>query len=556
MKPVVATALVAVVSTYLVVAGGCTSNDPPLESDQSAPIQQETPVLQPVSLPDLSYKTESETVRDQLRQQYAALMTTIDDPGATTFARGRAYGDMGKLFMATEYVNEADVSFRNAQALDPRNQHWSYYLGHVYRTKGEPGQAAEFFEQARQLQPGDVPTLVWLAEMHLENGEPGAARPLLEHALLLRPDSLAAQFGLGRVALARKDYFSAVQRLEEARALNPAATAIYTALASAYRSLGQLDRAEVNLRHWRSAERAAADVDARVIIRPADPLMEDVEGLVQSAAAYELRGARAISRGAYAEAAAQFRSGLELQPDNPSLRHKLGTMLALMGNTRGSQDQFEQIVRQSPGFARAHYSLGVLMEQSSRFTEALARYTAAVRHDPSYAEARLRLAGLLRQSGRPDDAMAQYERIMEIDPLMAEAPFGRAMVSVSRGRWLEAADWLADGTAQYPDAAMFRMALARVLAAAPDDRVRDGRRAMELMEGLSDEQRRIDFGETMAMALADVGRFEEAASRQREAITMARDAGIGDLAERMTASLELYETGKPSRTPWREGEVP
>ena len=36
----------------------------------------------------------------------------------------------------------------------------------------------------------------------------------------------------------------------------------------------------------------------------------------------------------------------------------------------------------------------------------------------------------------------------------------------------------ADGAARFPDQPLFKLALARMLAAAPDDQLRDGRRAM------------------------------------------------------------------------------
>ena len=552
-------------ATLVAVLGGCatwaacradTPPPAPAAPEPPAPPVEESPTLQPCSLPDLSRNTESETVADQLRRQYDALTAALEDAEAAASERAREYGEMGKLLLGTEYPGEAEQCFRNAQALAPRDRRWPYYLGHVSRTMGAPVQAAEFFEQARQLRPNDVATLVWLAEMHLEAGDPSAARPLLEHALALQPDSLAVTFGLGRVDLARQDYFRAVQHLETARTLNPGATSVLTALASAYRSLGRLDSAEASLQQRQAAARAAASIDADSIIRPYDPLMDEVEAAVHSAANYELRGVRELVAGDHADAARLFRSGLELQPDNPSLRHKLGTALALMGDAPGAQAQFEAVVQQSPDYARAHYSLGVLMEGSGQDLQALGRYSAAVRHDPSYVEARLRLAGVLRRAGRPDDAMAQYEWIMELDPLMIEGPFGYAMVLVSLERWAEARDRLADGIEQHPHVPGFPLALARVLAAAPDDRVRDGRRAMAALERLTAEDQRIDLGETMAMTLAELGRFEEAVTWQRDAIAAARDVGGDELATRMAANLALYEAGQPSRTPWREGELP
>ncbi len=546
----------ALAGVCIALAAGCTSDAPPPAPRDAEPAARqaaaEPATLDPVALPELDGDAGSEAVVEQLHEQFAALTTTLDDPDAGPLERGRAYGEMGMLFMATEHLPEAEACLRNARALLPRDRRWPYYLGHLERIRGAPELAAEHFEQARELRPDDVPTLVWLADMHLAAGDPGAARPLLEYAQALQPDSLAVVFGLGRAAIDREDYFRAVQYLEEALTLNPAAPPVLAALAEAYTSLGEVGRAVANRQRQRLAERTLAHVDANPTVRPPDPLLEDVEGLLRTAAAYERRGGRALGQGNLSRAISHFRAGLERQPGSASLRHKLGVALALAGNQQASREQLEEVLRRSPEHARAHYSLGVLLEQSGDFNRALARYTSAVRYDPDYLAARLQLAGLLRRGGRPDDARAQYERIMQLDPVLFEGPFGYAMVLVTEGRWAQARDRLADAMERFPDTPAFPLALARVLAAAPDGRVRDGRRALEVMRRLPDEQQLMDLGETLAMALAEVGRYEDAADLQREAIA----AAPPELQERMAANLELYEAGQPCRTPWREGEVP
>ena len=558
-RHVAATTLVAVLGCCATWVA-CSADAPPpapAEPEPRAPAEAaDAPTLQPCRLPDLPPNAGSGTVADQLRQRYEALTPALDAAEADASVRGQQYGEMGMLLLGAEFPDAAAGCLRNAQALAPRDRRWPYYLGHAARTLGTPDVAAGFFEQARELRPNDVATLVWLAEMHLETGDASAARPLLEHALALNPDSLAVTFGLGRVALEREDYFGAVEFLEAARALNPGSTAVLGELATAYRSLGLQDLAEASLRQQQAAARVAADIDADSIVRPDDPLMDEVEGAIRSAASFERRGVRALVAGNPSRAARLFRSGLELDPASPSLRHKLGTALGVMGDVQGALEQLEQVVQQSPEYARAHFGLGVLMEGTGQDLQALGRYSAAVRHDPSYVEARLRLAGILRRAGRPDDAMTQFEWIMELDPLMVEGPFGYAMVLVSQGRWAEARDRLAAGTEQFPTAPTFPLALARVLAAAPDDRVRDGRRALAVLQQLTEDQQRIDMGETMAMTLAELGRFDEAVTWQSEAIEAVREAGGDELAERMAGTLSLYEAGQPSRTPWREGELP
>ena len=64
------------------------------------------------------------------------------------------------------------------------------------------------------------------------------------------------------------------------------------------------------------------------------------------------------------------------------------------------------------------------------------------------------------------------------------------MALVRLRRYREARDRLADAMNIYPDQPGFAHALARVLAAAPDDGVRDGRRALALVQTLLKHSRR------------------------------------------------------------------
>ena len=109
---------------------------------------------------------------------------------------------------------------------------------------------------------------------------------------------------------------------------------------------------------------------------------------------------------------------------------------------------------------------------------------------------------------------------------------------------------------RYPDQLMFARALARLLAAAPDERARDGQRAVMLVQELLDQERSFDLGEVMAMALAEVGQYMEAAGWQREVMSLAAQAGRDDLVEQFAENLRLYERGEPCRTPWHDDQMP
>ncbi len=525
----------AVSAAAILLFAGCRSQVP------HAPARD---ALRPVSLPDLS--AASERVRAQLHRQYDALTGKTARPDVPPSDLATAYGEMGMLFMAAEYRDAAEACLLNAQTLAPDAARWPYYLAQLYNGRGETAKAIASFERARALQPNDVTTLVWLAEAYLDQGQPETAEPLLTHALSQQPRSVAALFGLGRSALARSDYARAVEHLEQALALEPQAAAMHYPLALAYRGLGDGDKADAHMRRRSPGE-----------IRPPDPLMQEVEMLLESPVAYEVRGAKALDEQDWKRAAASFRKGIELAPNEPSLHHKLGTALYLDGDAAGAAAEFDAALRVSPHFAKAHYSLGIMHGSTGRLAQAIEHLTAAVRADPGYVEAHLRLGDVLRLSGRPAAALAEYEQAAMLDPRQPDAAFGSALVLVDLRRYREARDRLREGAARYPEFPGFVHALVRLLAAAPDAGVRDGQAAMSLVQPLvATGARTYQVAEMMAMALAEIGQYRDAMSWQRRAISGAESAERPEVAKQMTEMLRTYEHRQPCRTPWRRDESP
>ena len=53
--------------------------------------------------------------------------------------------------MAAEYFEAAEPYYLHAQALEPSEMRWPYYLGHVYMARAEPAKAIASFERALAL---------------------------------------------------------------------------------------------------------------------------------------------------------------------------------------------------------------------------------------------------------------------------------------------------------------------------------------------------------------------------------------------------------------------
>lgn len=512
------------------------------------------PTLLTVNLPTLTGMHPS--VQQQLRDAYTALQNLSPSgraggsrvPASRRVELSEAYGTLGKLLMAAKYPDVAERCLRNAQTLAPSDRRWPYYLGHLFITAGALTEAVAPLERALALRPDDVATLVWLGHVHIELAQPALGMPFLNAARALSPKSAAVWYQLGRASLAKRDYESAVTYLEEALRLSPAAAVIHQPLAMAYRGLGDFDKAQSNL------DRIAGRGGAGASVTMPDPLMAELSTILRSPDVFAELARQASARGQWVEAAAEFRKAIELAPANAMLHVRLAQTLNRMGDARAAMAELERAIAVNPSLAAAHVMKGALLERSGRDDRAIAEYTVAATHDPTLREAHFRLADALRRVGRLDAALSSYRRVLELAPDSPDARFGEAMAMAQLSRHAEARDRLRDAMVRHPDQPAFTQALARLLAASPDPQVRDGRQALDLITSLANQHKTTSVAETMAMAMAEVGRFEEAAEWQRLAMSVAADAGHSDAAKRMAANLVLYRRREPCRTPWRDDD--
>jgi tetratricopeptide (TPR) repeat protein len=409
----------------------------------------QTPPLVPVSLPDVSVVAQP-TAREQLRTAYAALDAKITAK-APAAELGQSYGEMGRLLMAAEFTVAAEPFFQNAEALAPDEVRWPYYLGHVYRARGDSAKSVAAFERALRLAPSDEATLVWLSDAYLNQDRSAPAKELLNKALAANPRSVAALGLLGRAALLERNYTQAVDYYERALGIDSHASILRYPLAMAYRGLGDAVKAEANLRQ-------RGDVD----VGPVDPLMGQLRAMLDTAPVFEKRAIEASKAGDWKSAAAYLRRAVELEPNDASLRHKFGTALSMSGDARGAAEQLEAAVRAAPGNLEARFNFGQVLVSLSRVDEAVPQFLAVVKQAPADVEARFELAEALRAARRPQESLAQYELVLKADSNRADARFGYALALAGAGRVAEARDQLKRGQQEHPDRPEFGQALTRL----------------------------------------------------------------------------------------------
>ncbi|HVZ23568.1 MAG TPA: tetratricopeptide repeat protein [Vicinamibacterales bacterium] len=495
------------------------------------------PALEPLVLPDLS--AAAPAVRERITAQYSIAQQKTSNPATSLSDLADADGAFGRLLLASEHFDAAAVALEDARRLAPSDPRWPYYLAHVRRYQHDPAAAAEGFRAVLRLRAGDVPSLVWLGEMELAQGHADAATAAFAQARARAVQSAAALYGLGRAALARRAYRQAVDNLSEALRLAPQAARVHYPLGLAYQAMGDRARAD---------EEFAQRGDAEPL--PADPLMAQLGTLLDDAPAHERRAASSMEQRQWSAAISELRTAVSLAPDRADDHLNLGTALYMNGDVNGAIAEWRTAATLSPSLAQAHYFLGVVLGSRGDDAGAVAELTSAVAGSQVPDGARLELANALRRVGRPAEAVPQYEQLLEHERGNAAAWFGDAMALVQLRRYRAARDRLETAAKQLPDDAGLEHALARLLAASPDASARNGERAVTIARALLTKTRSLAVGETLAMALAETGRFDEAVALQRQILAAAEKAGQTDVASRVSANLRRYEQRAPCREPW------
>jgi tetratricopeptide (TPR) repeat protein len=392
----------------------------------------------------------------------ADLLRTAQNEVRKAPGSSAAWGHLGMLLFAYDFLPPAQECFRQAQRLEPNEPSWPYYLALALRFD-KPQEALALLRRTVQLcgdQP-DAPRLL-LAELLFQEGQAEESERQFHLALEANPSSPRAQMGLARLALERDDLQGGQELLNQAVLNTYAEQSARALLAQIEQRLGNEHAAEQERRRAERAARplawpdpylekvlqlrigrqagidrinrllaedrdAEAAAEAERILRAYPDsgvawfllgearmrqrqlqaaeaaLQRAVQLMPESAEVHLVLGASLFEQQEYGEAAACFRRVTELKPSSASAYYDLGRCLVKLGDGDGAQDAFEKALRNQPQFAKAHRNLGLLLSRKGRSAKAAEHLRAALQFDPEDTEARKELEQLRKQGGAADD---------------------------------------------------------------------------------------------------------------------------------------------------------
>lgn len=353
--------------------------------------------------------------------------------------------------------------------------------------------------------------------------------------------------------------------------------------------------------HWRRKEYGSIGAAGLIValvgvaswLNPTPDADRELTRRVESAEGHSILASHFSTAGAdgrprnLQRAREHLEKAISLRPDDAYLHWRMGWILAALNDDAGAEDHFRDALR----FARADpepaFQYGRFLASRKRWKEAIAAYESALRIQPAYREVPPALAyaqKMLRDSESSDESVEQYRAILQQRPDDVDALIKLGAAQIRRDHPAEAigpleqavrlAPMRDDGiqalaeayrrTGRYADAIaslraaeqhgnnpVLLTALAWLLATAPQDDLRDGARALELLRRAQNltPQPVPQILDALAAALAETGDFTAATHTARQAADLAQHQGKPVLADQIRGRLQVYEQGRPFREP-------
>jgi len=249
-----------------------------------------------------------------------------------------------------------------------------------------------------------------------------------------------------------------------------------------------------------------------------------------------------VQQGKFDEAIGHYEQALRLKPDYAAAWHNLGLALAQQGKFDEATACWKQALQLNPEFPEVQYNWGVALEQMGRKDDAIGHYEQALRLKPDYVEARDNLGSALLATGRIQEAIASYKEAVKIRPKSAEAHNNLAIALLQQNEIAEAIKQYEEAVQLKPDYPEAQNGLAWQLATLGPTEGGDPVRALTLARRACELTHNNDVNclDTLAVAYAANGRFNDAIATTQTAIALARSSGQTELLQPMEARLELY----------------
>jgi tetratricopeptide (TPR) repeat protein len=253
-----------------------------------------------------------------------------------------------------------------------------------------------------------------------------------------------------------------------------------------------------------------------------------------------------LAQGRTGEAIDHYRKAFELQPDALTGQN-LGHALLAVGQIDDAIFYYTKSLELEPNAPSIAFGLGNAFSLKGRVDDAIAAYRKALELQPNGPAIANALGNAYLAKGDLDNSIFYFQKSVDLAPTLARGHNNLANALIRKGRLTEAVAEYGKTIDLQPTNAIALNNLAHVLAASPDDSIRNGERALSLAQKAVELSggNSPDFLETLSISYANLGRFPDAIAAAQKALQLPNSSSAK--AGSLRAKLDLYEKQVPFR---------
>jgi tetratricopeptide (TPR) repeat protein len=276
-------------------------------------------------------------------------------------------------------------------------------------------------------------------------------------------------------------------------------------------------------------------------------LTRAAELLPQSPAAIIQRGRVNLLAGDAKSAIADAEQALEITPDLPEAILLRGRARQAAGDKKGALEDVETLLTRFPNAPAALRSRVALLLDDEKYAESVPDLEKLAELEPDDDAILLQLAVVQNALKKHAEVIVIADKLLKRDPANWRAVRIRGDAQLNAGKQAAAiADYDAALKIEPKDTGILNN-LAWVLCTSPDDKLRDGKRAVELAKQACElsDYKTVHILSTLAAAYAEQGDFDKAKEWSNKALKMAE-------SDREKESLRKELASYEAKKPWRE----
>jgi tetratricopeptide (TPR) repeat protein len=412
------------------------------------------------------------------RGEYDAALPYCRDAVSNNPQSGAAHECLGLLLLGMKEADEAIAELNKAVQLDPSNVDFHKNLGVAFATQGDREQALRHLGRAIQLAPGNPEPLFELGKYHYVTGGFSKSADVL--GKLLAIDASVETRLIRASAYRRCQKFSeAIEDCDEVLKVSPDDHNALTCRAFSRMRSGDLEGARQDAKRAIAAREATANVG------------------------YLVRGCVRYSRKEFDAALGDLSMAIDLAPQEPLAYVMRAVVHFSQSRTNDAMSDLDDAIKLSSNPQRLNYELDGFGYQVYKFRGFL-RTGYARQHKEAIED----LNQAIELNGKDTECftLRGIANLSDLNSNSALADFEKAVE-----------------VRQDDDLATFM--LVNILIGSPDDKLRDGKRAIELAEGLNDRRPNEPvILRSLAGAHSEASEFEKAKELQSQVLEQLESA--------------------------------